>query len=70
MCEALEGLSGIAIVADDILVLGSGDSQEEAIMDHDKNLQQLLERCRNKNLKIIKKEIAINRIEIHRSCGV
>ena len=54
MCEALEGLSGIAIVADDILVLGSGDSQEEAIMDHDKNLQQLLERCRNKNLKIIR----------------
>ena len=64
MCEALEGLSGIAIMADDILVFGSGDSQEDAIMDHDKNLQQLLERCRNKNLKINKEKMRLQLTEL------
>ena len=43
--EALEGLSGTEVIADDILVYGSGDCMEEAILDHDKNLTAVLERA-------------------------
>ena len=33
--EGLEGLDGIAVVADDILVYGSGNNELEANKDHD-----------------------------------
>lgn len=36
--ECLEGLPGIAIVADDILVYGKGNNDHEALQDHDNNL--------------------------------
>lgn len=52
--EALEGLNGIIIVADDILVYGSGKNDEEADLDHDKNFEALLKRCSEVNLKINK----------------
>ena len=52
MMTALEGLNGIAIVADDILIYGKGDTEEEAEQDHDQNLMNLLERCRARNLKL------------------
>ena len=54
MHQALEGLNGIAIVADDILVFGEGDTDAEAEQDHDRNLRKLLERCRMQSLKINK----------------
>jgi len=39
MAQVLEGLNGLTIVADDILVYGSGETEEEASRDHDFNLQ-------------------------------
>ena len=50
--EVLEGLNGVINIADDILIYGSGDTQEEADEDHDKNLIALLARCRERNLKL------------------
>ena len=50
--EVLEGLEGVINIADDILIYGCGDTQEEADKDHDKNLIDLLERCRERNLKL------------------
>ena len=52
MCEALEDIPGIIIVADDILIYGCGDSEEEAIIDHNEKLKLLLLRCREQNLVI------------------
>jgi len=37
---ALEGLPGRNAIADDILVFGAGDTDEEALKDHDRNLSQ------------------------------
>ena len=34
--QALEGLLGVACIADDILVYGAGDTLEEATLDHDR----------------------------------
>ena len=41
--EALHGLNGVHIIADDILVVGKGDTDEAAIHDHHKNLRALLQ---------------------------
>ena len=43
--EVLEGLPGVHVIADDILITGQGESEEEAMADHDRNLTGLLERA-------------------------
>ncbi|XP_049524094.1 uncharacterized protein LOC125945830 [Dermacentor silvarum] len=50
MHQVVEGLNGVAVVMDDILVWGK--SREE----HDNNLAALLARCREHNLKLNKKK--------------
>ena len=40
------------IIADDILITGEGDTQEEADKDHEKNLRCFLTRCRQKDIKL------------------
>ena len=50
--EVIEGLAGVINVADDILIFGKGNTYEEASEDHDKNLIALLDRCRERNLKL------------------
>ena len=42
--EAISGLEGVACIADDILIFGSGDNMRDAQLDHDKNLINLLEK--------------------------
>lgn len=49
--QAIEGLDGIRTVADDILVIGNGDSMSEAIADHDRKLTSLLTSCRERKIK-------------------
>ncbi|XP_038055799.1 uncharacterized protein K02A2.6-like [Patiria miniata] len=50
--ECLEGLENIAVIADDILVYGSGETQAEAEASHDAAFTALLSRCRERNLKL------------------
>ncbi len=50
--QVIEGLRGVRGVADDILVYGEGSTFEEASIDHDQNLRGVLDRCRERNLKI------------------
>uniref|UniRef100_A0A803JLC0 Gypsy retrotransposon integrase-like protein 1 n=1 Tax=Xenopus tropicalis TaxID=8364 RepID=A0A803JLC0_XENTR len=57
--EAVEGLPGVEVIADDILVYGCGDTTEEATADHDKNLIRLLERARKLNLKLNKQKLRL-----------
>ena len=45
---ALKGLPGQKAIAGDILVFGSGDIDEEALEDHDRNLREVLSRCQQK----------------------
>ena len=40
------------VIADDFLVDGFGDTDEEALLNHDKNLRAFLDRARQKNLKL------------------
>ena len=56
LLEALSGLEGIECVADDIILFGVGDTKEEAEKNHDDRLQALLQRCREKGIKLNRKK--------------
>lgn len=43
--HALENLEGILCIADDILICGKGQNDDEATSNHDENLEKLLQRC-------------------------
>ena len=62
--EVLEGLSGVEVIADDILVYGSGDTKEQAVLDHDRNLIGVLERARKCNLKLNKQKMKLRMSEV------
>jgi hypothetical protein len=61
---ALSGLKGIASIADDVICFGSGDTEAEAILDHNANLRALLDRCRQKGIKLNKEKLKLNRRSI------
>jgi len=57
--EITEDLQGVYVIADDILVFGCGDTEAEAIVDHDKNFFNLLTRARENNLKFNKSKLKL-----------
>ena len=59
LIQALEGLVGVACIADDILIYGVGDTLDEATQDHDKNLSMLLERCCQKSIKLNRDKVVL-----------
>ena len=60
----LEGLMGVINIVDDILVYGIGNTAEEANIDHDKNLQGLLDRCREKGIALNPDKLKLRRKEV------
>ena len=62
--EKLADLPGVVVARDDILVMGYGDSQEEAVKDHDDNLVKLLQRARQANLKLNKSKMNLRKPEV------
>ena len=50
LTQALENLPGVLRIADDILIYGSGDADEEATADRDRNLQNLLLGCLDRGI--------------------
>ena len=42
MHELIEGLHGVEVMADDFVTVGFGDTNDEAVVDHDKNLEAFL----------------------------
>ena len=55
--EVLEGLENIEVIADDIVVYGTGDTLEEAEASHDRAFKALLQRCRDRGAKLNAKKI-------------
>lgn len=62
--ELLEGLSGIECIVDDILVYGCGETTEQAIEDHNKNLISLLSHAPESNLKLNKDKLRLRLTEV------
>ena len=59
MNEVIEGLPGVEVIADDFLVCGFGETHEAAIKNHDENLCLLLQRARERGLKLNKEKIKL-----------
>ena len=56
---ALEGIEGLAVVADDVLIVGGGQNIDEAMSDHDKTFVTLLQRARETGLKLNKEKLRL-----------
>ena len=50
--QLVEGLAGTEVIHDDFLIVGCGTTDEEAEIDHDKNLREFLDRARERNLRL------------------
>ena len=55
--QCLEGLENVAVIADDIVIFGTGVTDEEASKSHDVAFAALLNRCRERCLKLNKKKL-------------
>jgi len=62
--QALEGLEGVVCVADDIVVVGEGATDEQANKNHDERLARLMERCEDKGIKLNSTKIQLRKPEI------
>jgi hypothetical protein len=59
--DVIGDLDGVETIVDDLLMYGSGDSYEEAVVNHDKHLIALPGRCRERNLKLNKTKLMFKR---------
>ena len=64
MHQALEDLEGVAVIADDILVFGKGQNNEEGRRDYDENLEKLMKKCQEKSIKLNKDKVRLRKTEI------
>ena len=55
--ECLEVLENIAMIHDDVIIFGSGDSIEEAIVLHDSAFKAFLNTCRERDQRLNKKKL-------------
>ena len=62
--QAIEGLSCVRTVADDILITGEGNTMEDALQDHDRKLIALLERRQGKGVKLNREKFKLKTTEI------
>ena len=61
---ALEGLDGVVCVADDILVYGVGDNEQQATQDHDEKLRKLMTRCSEQGIRLNNEKTEMRKNEI------
>lgn len=57
--EIVQDLDGVFAMADDILVVGRGETDEEALNDHNKNWERLLIRLKQENLKLNRDKVKL-----------
>ena len=62
--QLIEGLQGVEVVADDFVVVGFGDTLEEAIPDHDRNLDAFLRRCLDRGVKLNSSKVQLRKHEV------
>ena len=61
--EYIEGRDGVEVVMDDFLVVGCGDTVQEAMANHDQNLFALLNRAREpRKIKLLLQEPLIGHL--------
>ena len=64
MHELIEGLQDVEVIADDLMTVGHGKSQEEAIRNHDENLTAFLHRCADQGIKLNPEKVKLRLREV------
>lgn len=62
--QALEGLDGILNITDEVMVYGVGDTDDEALVDHDQKLEALLQRCKACGIALNKNKLKLRITEV------
>ena len=62
--QVIYDLKGVKTVADDILVIGNGNTFEEAVKGHDDKLKLLLERCQELGVKLNKDKVLLKKTSV------
>jgi len=62
--EKLDGLPGVEVIGDGILVMGLGEIEDEANRNPDENLLRLLEQARKANLCLNSSKINLRKSEV------
>lgn len=57
-------MEGVEVIRDDIIVMGFGKTQEQAVRNHDENLLRLLERARKVNLCLNSRRMELRKPEV------
>ena len=65
LTHALESLPGILCIADDILIYGTGETDEEATANHDRSLRDLLQRCKNRGIVLNPDKMKLRMSEVN-----
>ena len=52
------------MVADNFVAVGLGDMQDEAVKDHDKNLEEFLQRCAARGIRLNSDKINLRKSEV------
>ena len=64
MHELIEGMPHVEVVADDFVVVGYGETQEQATRDHDQNLLAFLQLCQDRGLKLNIRKLKLRQTEV------
>ena len=59
--QKLTDSEGVEVIRDDIIVMGFGETQEQAIRNHDENMIKLLERPHKVNLRLNSEEMKLKK---------
>ena len=59
-----ETLTRIEVYMDDFLITGRGETQEEALADHDQNLVKFLERARERGLQLNPDKVGLRKSKV------
>ena len=65
LTHALESLPDILCIADDILIYGTGETDEEATANHDRSLRDLLQRCKNRGIVLNPDKMKLRMSEVN-----
>ena len=60
----IEGLQGVEVVVDDLVLVGFGDTMEVASRGHDQNLDAVLQRYKERDLKLNDKKVRLRLTEV------
>lgn len=64
MHELIEGMPHVEVVADDFVVVGYGETLEQATRDHDQNLMGFLQLCQDRGLKLHIEKLTLKQTEV------